>query len=68
MRMRWGRRMKRYATASSSIPIRTQVAFSKSSGEETSSEEEEEEEPKFLFRPKFVPKCVFVTRIPPVRS
>ena len=68
MRMRWGRRMKRYATASSSISIRTQVAFSKSSGEETSSEEEEEEEPKFLFRPKFVPKCVFVTRIPPVRS
>ena len=36
----------------------------KSSEEETSSEEEEEEKPKLLFRPKFVPKCVYPAGIP----
>ena len=42
--------------------------FPKSSEEETSSEEEEEEKPKLLFRPKFVPKCVYPAGISPVCS
>ena len=43
-------------------------ALPKSSEEETSSEEEEEEKPKLLFRPKFVPKCVYPAGIPHICS
>ena len=65
--VKWGQRMKRYVTISPPIAIHTQVVFSKSSEGESSSEEEEEK-PKLHFRPRFVPKCACITRIPPVCS
>jgi len=60
-----GRGPKRCVVIDSSVVIT--LTLSKSSEEETSSVEEEEK-PKFLFRPKFVPKCVCPVRIQPNRS